>query len=552
MTKSWLVLAKVLSMVLQAGAAEPATGEIAQTAEFKKGRLLFVQHWLICHLASGQGVPGTYPPLTNSDFLAADRSRAIRIICEGLSGAIEVNGRTYHNVMPAVVLNDQEAADVLTFVNNSWGNHAPAFTSAEVATVRKATRFPTYDALLTAASYQPLPKAPAGLALRELTRLNDFPVRLASGGDAGPLLVLSVEGKVLSIDPGSGAVATLVQPGDYADLSRGSPNTLGFTVGPDRHLYLTANQKNEGGLIVTNEVTIFRSRAPIDESPLKLAAWFETNYPYGVGPYNHGVSHVAFGPDGYLYVASGSRTDGNEKGSDPRYSTEGETPITACIWRLDPKATPPKMAVYARGVRNVFGFAWDGDGNLFTVSNGPDAPAPEELDHIVAGGHFGFPFQFSNWTNKPYAYTPDPPRGITFKLPVANLGPAAGGSREKPLFTFDPHSSPAGMVWLNDQWPASFRNSFLVTRYGNLLAVEKDVGFDLLQVQLTKGGDGVFTASMQTLLAPLGRPIDVITHRGFIYVAEYTRPTNFKGGAGWLPGRIIELKPTGAGQTADR
>ena len=49
MTKSWLVLAKVLSMVLQAGAAEPATGEIAQTAEFKKGRLLFVQHCLICH-----------------------------------------------------------------------------------------------------------------------------------------------------------------------------------------------------------------------------------------------------------------------------------------------------------------------------------------------------------------------------------------------------------------------------------------------------------------------------------------------------------------------
>src|SRR5512141_2610569 len=98
---------------------------------------------------------------------------------------------------------------------------------------------------------------------------------------------------------------------------------------------------------------------------------------------------MAFGPDGMLYVNSGSRTDGGEAGQSDEYYKGGEVEITACLWKLDPKATDPKIEIVARGIRNAYGFAWDGSGQLFTVSNGPDADAPEEMDAVQPGKHYG-------------------------------------------------------------------------------------------------------------------------------------------------------------------
>ena len=48
------------------------------------------------------------------------------------------------------------------------------------------------------------------------------------------------------------------------------------------------------------------------------------------------------------------------------------------------------------------------------------------MNEILPGRHYGFPYQFSNWKKKPYRYTPDPPPGLQFELPIANFGPAGG------------------------------------------------------------------------------------------------------------------------------
>lgn len=539
------------ALVVGASAAE-SSSKVAKTAGYQRGRLLYVRHCVICHMGAGQGQPGTYPPLAGSDFLMSNTAGAIRAICEGSSGQITVNGVGYENVMPAIVLDDQGVADVLTFVQNSWGNTANTVENKEVQRIRALTRFPTYLDLARASSYPPLPPAPDGFALREVSRLSGYPVRLASDGKSGPLLALTQEGDVLSVEVSTGRTTTMASIRRIADLALGIPSTLGMTVGPDRHLYVTSNQQNTSGKIVMNETSIFRSAKPISQLPLDLSVWYHTNYPFGIGPYNHGISDIAFGPDGFVYVASGSRTDGNEKGNIPGFSTEGETAITAGIWRINPSTTPPTMEMHARGLRNVYGFDWDGSGELFSVSNGPDANSPEEMDHIVHGGHYGFPYRFADWAIKPYPHTPDLPAGIEVRQPVANLGPAAGGSPEKPLFTFDAHSSPAGMVWLDEKWPADYRNSFVIARFGNLLSRNVDVGFDVLRARLTRQSDGKYVARMEILLTPLGRPIDVHVHRGAIYIAEYTRPTDLKNGLGWLPGRIIELKPKWDGQLKDR
>ena len=70
-----------------------------------------------------------FPPLAKSDFLVADRKRAIGIALNGLTGPVTVNGATYNSVMPPMSqLNDDEIANILTFALNSWGNNGGVVT----------------------------------------------------------------------------------------------------------------------------------------------------------------------------------------------------------------------------------------------------------------------------------------------------------------------------------------------------------------------------------------------------------------------------------------
>jgi hypothetical protein len=72
----------------------------------------------------------------------------------------------------------------------------------------------------------------------------------------------------------------------------------------------------------------------------------------------------------------------------------------------------------------------------------------------------------------------------------------------------------------------------------------QDVGFDLVSARMSQNADGAWQTHMNTVLAPLGRPIDIHRHESdHILILEYTRPTNHKGKLGWLPGRIFELAP---------
>ncbi|HSH93664.1 MAG TPA: PQQ-dependent sugar dehydrogenase, partial [Roseimicrobium sp.] len=355
------------------------------------------------------------------------------------------------------------------------------------------------------------------------------------------LYSLNPNGNVWRIDTKSGSFRLLLRGERYVDKALGNVQALGLVLDSQRRLYIAVNQRNETVTPVRDEVTIFRTARELDGDPFDPQPWLRTSYPWGVGPFNHCVNHMAFGPDGFLYVNSGSRTDGNETGTDPKYSREGETPLTSCMWRLDPKAEKPEIEIFARGLRNSFGFTWGADGKMVACENGPDADAPEELNVIEKGNHYGFPFQFSDWSQKPYPYTPDAPAGVTFTHPVANMGPD-GGFSGTPLFTFDPHSSPAGIAALGDGFPKAWQGTFLITRFGNLLKKPKDVGFDILQARITPLKGGGYEASMKTVISPLARPIDLfVAEGGKVFIAEYTRPLDHKSGLPQMPGRILEL-----------
>jgi len=102
------------------------------------GKASYMQTCFACHQSEGQGIANAFPPLANSDYLNANVNRAIDIILNGKSGEITVNGKKYSSVMTRQALNDDEIANILTYVYNSWGNSKKEITPAMVKSRRNA------------------------------------------------------------------------------------------------------------------------------------------------------------------------------------------------------------------------------------------------------------------------------------------------------------------------------------------------------------------------------------------------------------------------------
>lgn len=87
-------------------------------------------------MENGEGMEDVYPPLAKSDYLMADKVRSIRILLNGITGPMRVNGKSYDSEMQGYPLSDQETADVLNYIRNSFGNKGTPVTASEVAGVR--------------------------------------------------------------------------------------------------------------------------------------------------------------------------------------------------------------------------------------------------------------------------------------------------------------------------------------------------------------------------------------------------------------------------------
>jgi len=120
-------------------AAAHASGTLTREDQIAAGRQLFAGTCSVCHQANGEGLPNVFPPLAKSDLLAADPRRAMTIVTHGLTGKVTVNGHEYDSVMPPMSqLTDDEVANILTYVLNSWGNPGGQFSKDEVAKARAA------------------------------------------------------------------------------------------------------------------------------------------------------------------------------------------------------------------------------------------------------------------------------------------------------------------------------------------------------------------------------------------------------------------------------
>ena len=105
------------------------------------GQVVYTQNCATCHPVDGHGVPNMNPPLIQTNYVLGDKTKLIQIVLNGFNEDVEINGNSYSNTMPSHdFLKDQQIADVLTYIRNSFTNKASAVSALMVKNLRAAKK----------------------------------------------------------------------------------------------------------------------------------------------------------------------------------------------------------------------------------------------------------------------------------------------------------------------------------------------------------------------------------------------------------------------------
>lgn len=217
---------------------------------------------------------------------------------------------------------------------------------------------------------------------------------------------------------------------------------------------------------------------------------------------NHWSRTVRLGPDGWLYVTIGSSCN----------VCEEEHPWRASMLRLRPDGSA--LEQYATGLRNSVGFDWaPWNGELYATDNGRDLLGddfpPCELNRIVAGGFYGWPFVNGDGV-------PDPDMGAGNEALLAKaLSPSHG---------FRAHNAPLGITFLrNPALPAAYRRAALVALHGSWNRSAPD-GYKVVLLTWDDAGrivESDFLSGFEARGNIIGRPVDVVEAAdGAIFVSD--------------------------------
>jgi mono/diheme cytochrome c family protein/glucose/arabinose dehydrogenase len=116
----------------------PLTAE--EQKRFESGKAVYEATCVACHQPHGMGQEGLAPPLVGSEWVLGPEGRIARIVLNGLRGPIKVKKQPFELDMPALgVLEDDQIADVLTYVRHEWGHTASPVAAATIKKLREET-----------------------------------------------------------------------------------------------------------------------------------------------------------------------------------------------------------------------------------------------------------------------------------------------------------------------------------------------------------------------------------------------------------------------------
>jgi mono/diheme cytochrome c family protein len=114
---------------------------VSLATSIANGKKVYMQNCVTCHQADGKGVSTLNPPLINTTYVLGDKIKLIQIVLNGFNEDVLINGKSFSNSMtPHASLTDQEIADVLTYVRNSFTNKASQVSATLVKNVRSMNK----------------------------------------------------------------------------------------------------------------------------------------------------------------------------------------------------------------------------------------------------------------------------------------------------------------------------------------------------------------------------------------------------------------------------
>lgn len=334
----------------------------------------------------------------------------------------------------------------------------------------------------------------------------------AGGINNARLLRFTPTGDLLVSAPRQGRVILLARDANGDGVADGQRVLL---EGLDRPHGLALHQ---GWLYVAEGSAVLRVRFDAETgSVIGAPQRIVTGLPDGG---NHWTRTIGIGPDAHLYVSVGSSCN-NCIEDDPR---------RAAILRytLDGGGE----ALYATGLRNAVGFAWQpGTDELYATDNGRDLLGddfpPCELNRVVAGGFYGWPFAHGDRVPDPSLGAGNEARIAASLVPVFNFG-----AHTAPLgITFHPGATPTsaeGLPFavaapLRADFPPAWSGAAFVAEHGSWNRSKK-IGYRVVALHFAADGrirEEAFATGFERDETVYGRPVDVaFGPDGALYVSD--------------------------------
>jgi hypothetical protein len=363
-----------------------------------------------------------------------------------------------------------------------------------------------------------------------------------------------------------------------ADHGIGHPQGMHFR---DSVLYLSGNTNGNPGY-----VTARISKGVLQPNGTRVwSTVVETQpYPGSLHPFTSVITDLA---GQYLYWASGARTMIGEVRTDGGlHPGRRETPYNTRLFKIpigtvglvlpaDSAGLDASGYVYCRGLRNAFDMDFDRNGELFAVDNSGERDDSEELNWLVEGAHYGFPWRMGDhWNpllNPNYNVNQDPlvnqqsggyldgifaadpnfpaAPALPFVDPIKNLGPDAAYYRDSLtgdvhnaydeggfIRSFTPHRSPLGFFIDRDSlFDDAYAGAAYVLSYmpgGDSTGYSPiapwgtpgpfvDPCQDMLKLDIAwDSGDSAYVMQARRILAGFYLPVDAAQVGNVVYVLE--------------------------------